>query len=253
MILMRRPGRAASALFGGILAIILTAASPVQAKSLPVVELFTSQGCSSCPPADAYMGELAARKDILALTFPVDYWDYMGWKDTLAHPANAKRQKAYARLRGDRNVYTPQMVINGMSHVVGSRKDQVTETLSATNEKLAADKVDVSLVADKDTLSIMIGAAPRAGKSEKATVWLILYQKKAAVKIGRGENSGRAITYYNVVHEMTPAGMWTGTPLSIKLPKSDLIAQGYDGCAVLLQRDGGGVILGAARLDRWAM
>ena len=253
MILMRRRGRAAVALFGGLLAIILTAASPAQAKSLPVVELFTSQGCSSCPPADAFMGELAARKDILALTFPVDYWDYMGWKDTLAHPANAKRQKTYARLRGDRNVYTPQMIINGMTHVVGSRKDQVTEALKATNEKLAADKVDVSLVADKETLSIMIGAAPEAGRKEKATVWLILYQKKAAVKISRGENSGRAITYYNVVHEMTPAGMWTGKPLHIRLPKSDLIAQGYDGCAVLLQRDGGGVILGAARLDRWAM
>ncbi len=253
MILMRRPGRAAIALFGGFLAIILTAAGPGQAKSLPVVELFTSQGCSSCPPADAYMGELAARKGVLALTFPVDYWDYMGWKDTLAHPANAKRQKAYARLRGDRDVYTPQMVVNGMSHVVGSRKDQVEKALLDTDRKLASDRVDVSLVANRDTLSIRIGAAPEAGKSGKATVWLILYQKKAAVKIGRGENRGRAITYYNVVHEMTPAGMWTGKPLNITLPKSDLIGQGYDGCAVLLQRDGGGVILGAARLDRWAM
>ena len=140
-------------------------ASPVWAagERLTLVELFTSQGCSSCPPADKLLGELVKRKDVIALTFPVDYWDYLGWKDTLASPANSKRQRAYAKMRGDRQVYTPQMVINGHTHVIGNRSDHVEKAIASLAGKAGQLPIKVNLTASKSTITVAANSAPGHG------------------------------------------------------------------------------------------
>ncbi len=224
-----------------------------KAAQFSVVELFTSQGCSSCPPADALLGRLSAREDLVALTFPVDYWDYLGWEDTLSHPANAKRQRAYAAYRGDREVYTPQVVINGVRHVVGSRQEQIENVIAATVKSRAGQYVPLTIDVSHDAISVGIGDAPPGLKEKKATLWLVLYQNQVKVPIRRGENHGKDITYFNVVREMTPVAMWSGKAIRVDLPKTDLMGQGYDGCALILQLGRGGPILGAARIETWLM
>ncbi len=230
-----------------------SAAAGENGRQFSVVELFTSQGCSSCPPADALLGEFATRKDIIALTFPVDYWDYLGWEDTLSHPANARRQRAYAARRGDHEVYTPQVVINGIAHAVGSRKAQIEKIISSTARKQAPDRIPISMKISKDVLTVKIAAAPPGAKPQTATLWLILFQDEVRVSVRRGENYGRKMVYYNVVREMTPVAMWNGKAQQINLPKSDLMGQGYDGCVLILQHGNGGPILGAARMSTWRM
>lgn len=215
------------------------------AERVSVLELFTSQGCSSCPPADALLGAFAKDPNLVALTYPVDYWDYLGWKDTLAHPSHSRRQRAYAIKRADRQVYTPQVVVNGMTHAVGSRKGQIESQVKATSGRLAATPVPMNVEETADKLSVTIGAAPDGFKNPDATLWLVLYQSSVEVKIARGENRGRKITYYNVVREMTPAGMWSGKTKHIELPKKALRQSGYDGFALLLQQETGGPILAA--------
>ncbi len=212
-----------------------------------VVELFTSQGCSSCPPADKLLGELAERDDVIALTLPVDYWDYLGWKDTLASPAYTKRQEAYARRRGDRQVYTPQMVVNGRMHVIGSHRDRVLDAIVEANASPDV-WIDVGLSVDRETIMVSAAAAPADSDTPDATVWLLLTSKSEEVNISRGENGGRSITYSNVVRMMMPVGSWSGDAIEISLPRADLM-EGYDGCAVLLQVDGAGPLLGASFLD----
>ena len=216
-----------------------------------VVELFTSQGCSSCPPADLYLGELAKRKELLALTLPVDYWDFLGWKDTLASPAFTKRQRAYAQSRQDRNVYTPQMVINGRVHAIGSDRGEVETSLKATQADFAAMAVDIELTLDGDRLKINIGAGAAGRAVTDATIWLVLYNRAEKVKIGRGENTGQSITYSNVVRELVPIGMWSGEAMEITLPRKDLLQPGYDGCAVIIQARDTGPIYGVASIENW--
>jgi len=240
-------------LFGlaGTLAFLASASgfvSPAVSASPTVVELFTSQGCSSCPPADEILGRLKLRDDVIALTFPVDYWDYLGWKDTLASPAYSKRQRDYARARGDRQVYTPQMVINGRIHVVGNQQSAVERGIKT----VASDEnIKLTMQADGDAIrvSAKIDSAAKSTSSGKATLWLVLFKGAETVKIGRGENSGNTIVYSNVVRQMTPIGMWEGKPVNITLPKSQFIAAGYDGCVVLLQRDDSREIIAAAMMD----
>ena len=213
-----------------------------------VVELFTSQGCSSCPPADAFLGELTERDDIIALTLAVDYWDYLGWKDTFASRAHTKRQSDYARRRGDSQIYTPQMVINGRTHAVGSRRNSVLRAIAADKAAQERSWVPVSLKSGKK--AIMVSAADYKGEGTppEATIWLLLSSHKERVEIKRGENRGETIDYYNVVRQMVPIGTWNGKAVEVKLPKSDLMA-GYDGCTALLQVNGAGEILGAAHLS----
>lgn len=215
-----------------------------------VVELFTSQGCSSCPPADAYLGELTKRKDVIALTFPVDYWDYLGWKDTFASPANTKRQRTYALRRGDRQVYTPQMVLNGRTHAVGSRRQKVETGIARLQKKPDPDWVPIEVSVKNDTVLVSAPAQPNA-ENRSATLWMALYTNESSVNIRRGENSGRKVVYHNVVRQMIPLGRWSGKSLEVRLPKSDVMGPGYDGCAVLLQVNGTGPIIGAASLDGW--
>jgi hypothetical protein len=230
----------------------LAASLPARAaeEASVVIELFTSQGCSSCPPADAYLGELTTRADVIALTFPVDYWDYLGWKDTLATPANTLRQQTYAARRGDGQVYTPQMVIDGQVDAVGSRRSQVEDAIASLKTKKAGQWVPVKVMVKGD--AVMVTAeGHESARDQSATLWLAMFTREARVAIRRGENSGREITYHNVVRQMMPIGRWSGEPVSIELPKSDIMGQGYDGCVVILQTNGTGPIIGAGLIDDW--
>ena len=226
----------------------------VMTKPRAVVELFTSQGCSSCPPADKVVGDLVSEGEVLALTLPVDYWDYLGWRDTLGKAEHSERQRAYAKGRKDRNVYTPQAVVNGQIHVVGSRRGRIDDSIAGL-QKTSADAssslpLDVTLTKDSEALSVSVSGADIHSKN--TTIWLVFYDKAHAVDIGRGENRGAQVTYHNVVREMRPIGMWNGKTTSMTLPLSELAKSGYDNCAVLVQATVNGhpgAILGAATLN----
>lgn len=240
------------ALLAGFTAFMGAVAAPGHAvtKSKVVIELFTSQGCSSCPPADKLVGELAERRDVIALTFPVDYWDYLGWKDTLASPAYSMRQRAYARARGDGQVYTPQIVVDGKAHVVGSHVSAVKNAiLKSANQDTAG--VSLTMHSEGDSIIIKASAAPIGMRVKPATIWLALVKKSATVKIERGENRGSTIIYHQVVKLMSPVGQWTGEKVTIKLPKNHLQSTDSDGCTVLLQQDHAGPIIAAAEMKNW--
>jgi hypothetical protein len=227
---------------------LLAASGATAADTRAVIELFTSQGCSSCPPADKLLAEYAARDDILALSFNVDYWDMLGWKDTLASHDNTERQRNYALARGDGQVYTPQAVIDGRTHVVGSNRAAIESALGASANGLA---VPIGLSLSGDALSVDIGTSASAGLPH-ATLWLVMYDPSVTVAIERGENTGRTITYSNVVRKLRPIAMWKGEPMSVDLPKSEIKQAKVGRCAVLLQAEseGGlpGRILGAATI-----
>lgn len=221
------------------------------AKPKAVVELFTSQGCSSCPPADALLEKYVRRNDVIALSMPVDYWDYLGWKDTLASPRFSARQRAYARARGDGQVYTPQVVVNGIAHVNGADERAIEKALARTRKTHARHHVSMSMRAKGDTLLIRAGAAPEGLRNPSGTIWLALFKRAEKVAIRRGENRGRKITYFNVVRELTPVGKWSGETVTLKLPKHHLMQRGSDGCTVFLQQGKSGPILGAAEMSAW--
>jgi hypothetical protein len=218
----------------------------VGAEPKAVLELFTSQGCSSCPPADALFGEYAGRDDIVALSLPVDYWNYLGWEDTLASHQNTERQRGYAAARGDRQVYTPQVVVDGSQHVVGSDRGAIDAAIEAGADTL---KVPVSLSFTDDAMTVTIGASPD-GQSPRSVVWLVLYDRAHTVEIGSGENDGRTVTYYNVVREMRRLAMWKGEAITVDLPMLELKEAAADGCAAIVQQETRsglpGPILGAA-------
>lgn len=215
-------------------------------KAPVVVELFTSQGCSSCPPADKFLGELSKRSDVISLTFNVDYWDYLGWRDTLGSARHTKRQKAYAANRGTRQVYTPQMVVNGHLDVVGSRRSQVSKTIARAGN--SGPRVPMAISENKDEIIITVADSPTAALAKKATVWVMITSPKIDVPVERGENRGKKITYYNVVRQMVPAGMWDGKALRITLPKDGLGLQGKRGCVALLQLGTVGKVIGATQM-----
>jgi hypothetical protein len=174
-----------------------------QAAASPVlVELFTSQGCSSCPPADKVLGEIKDNPNIYAVSLNVDYWDYLGWRDTLAKPEYTARQRAYASARGDGQVYTPQVVINGVAHAVGSRRGSVDAAIA---EALAPTvPLDIKVEGDDLVVSAAKGAA------QSGYLWLMGIQSEAEQEIKRGENAGESIIYHNVVRELVNAGPWDG-------------------------------------------
>ncbi|MEG6507904.1 DUF1223 domain-containing protein [Methyloligella sp. 2.7D] len=217
--------------------------------SKPVLELFTSQGCSSCPPADKLLGRYAARGDVLALSYSVDYWDYLGWKDTLGSPENSARQRAYAQARGDSRVYTPQIVADGLFHAVGSNDAEVRGAMRSAEDKLAGDKVPVSLHAAGDKIAIDVGAAPGGAEIRHATVWIGTAKSLQNVVIKRGENRGRTIAYHNNVRSLAKAGTWTGKPLRLEVSAAKLRQAGGDRVFALLQQGSTGPIFGAAELS----
>jgi len=211
-------------------------------KGPVVVELYTSQGCSSCPPADAYLGKLAKQDNIIALSFHVTYWDYLGWKDPFALKAATKRQRAYSRHFRRGFVYTPQMVIDGQSEVVGSRQFSVDRAIGKATQR--TDKITVSLKKGADgKVHAALPMRQASGAAERATVWMVFFDKRHTTDIRRGENGGRKLTYHNVVRKMVRLGSWDGEKKTMALPAAE---PGRDGCAVLVQSDQTGRILGAA-------
>lgn len=182
-----------------------------QAENSPVVvELFTSQGCSSCPPADALMHKLAARPDVIALSMHVDYWDYIGWKDEFGRPENTARQKAYAAQAGRRSVYTPQMIINGEDSVVGTHPMDVADLIA----KHTVQARDVTLELARAGGTLTIAATARGAGAYDVT--LVRFTPKRTTAIKRGENAGKTITYVNVVSDLKILGNWDGrAPLQL--------------------------------------
>jgi hypothetical protein len=216
-----------------------------------VVELFTSQGCSSCPPADVLLKTYAGRPDVLALALPVDYWDYLGWKDTLGNAKNSERQRAYAKTRGDGQVYTPQAVVNGVAHVNGASMKDIDAALADSEAKLAAERVPLRFWTNRGSIYIETGAAAEGATIKEATIWLAVIQKSADVAITQGENRGKTLSYTNVVREMTPVGTWTGSPMRIQLARSALMRPQLESVAILLQQGKAGPIIGAALTGLW--
>ncbi len=208
---------------------------------LTVVELFTSQGCSSCPPADALLKTLIKRPEIMPLSLAVDYWDHLGWKDTLASPKNSARQKSYAKSLGTGNVYTPQVVVNGLWQAIGSNKADVEKAILKASQRVVVQPIALDAVSDNKRVTIQVGSAK---DTVPATVWLAIVAPSVDVEIKRGENRGKALGYHNVMRDITPIGMWSGKPMKIELPLSAMMQNG-DRCAVLLQADEGGRILAA--------
>jgi hypothetical protein len=214
-------------------------AAAARAEPIAVVELFTSQGCSSCPPADRLMGDWSRDPNLVAVSFPVDYWDYLGWRDTLAHHEFTLRQQAYSHVRGDRDVYTPQVVVNGTVHVVGSQKASVEAAVHAGSLPV---RVGISDSVGGFIVSASAGPGP-------AEIWLVPIKRSARVAIGRGENGGATITYSNVARDMRKVGDYDGHPITLTLTRDEVSAPGADGFAVLVQRSDGkgpGEMLGAA-------
>ncbi len=239
----------------GAAAVVMIGAAPVGAQtasagsgsraSAPVepvvVELFTAQGCSGCPEANALVESLASRPDVIALTYAVDYWDYLGWPDTFARPAFAERQRAYQDRLQLRDVYTPQVIIDGSRQLSGARGQDIQ---SAVDEE-AQRRIwmpEVEFRETGDRVGVGSGRAPEGG----ADVWLVRFQRgPLIVEVGEGENRGLEVRHANVVREIVKLGEWRGRPILLTLPE----ASGADlGMAVLVQgRDDGRILAAAAR------
>jgi hypothetical protein len=222
---------------------------PAHADPRAVVELFTSQGCSSCPPADRIIGELAKDPSIIALSMPIDYWDYLGWKDTLADSRFSARQKAYSQMRGDREVYTPQVVVNGSAQVIGSDRAGIERAMGDTENLKGVMSVPVSMTLVDKQINVSVAASSKGPAVAHGEVWICSISKAVPISIGRGENSGRQITYYNVVRNLLKVGDWNGSPGSWTVPLENVSREGVDAAVVYVQdgnRDRPGAMLGAA-------
>ena len=213
-----------------------------------VVELFTSQGCSSCPPADELLVEYSRQPDIVAISLPVNYWDYLGWKDTLAHVAFTERQKAYAHSRKDRQVFTPQMIVNGKKSCIGSDRAQIENAIQYTSKGRKTLPVNIALSEQNGSVTITVEETPDTAQRE-AEVWVLPVLKSQTVPIERGENRGKTITYANVVRGLNRVGEWRGGSARFEVPL-ETARKGGDAYVVLLQSTDAarpGVILGAAK------
>jgi hypothetical protein len=215
--------------------VVCTAATFSYAGAEPraVIELFTSQGCSSCPPADKLLGQFVSDPSLVPISLPIDYWDYLGWRDTLADPRNSARQRAYSRVRGDRDVYTPQVVVNGSVHALGSDKDAIEAAIALSRKSGMTLSLPVTIgVADGHVLV----SVPGGGEGHSlAEVWICGLLKAATVAIGRGENRGKTITYHNVARHWVKLGTWNGKGENWNVPIQDFGDEGIDEAAVLVQ------------------
>jgi hypothetical protein len=232
----------------GICAIVAVI-RPAHADPRAVVELFTSQGCSSCPPADKIIGELAKDPSVIALSMPIDYWDYLGWKDTLADSRFSARQKAYSRMRGDRDVYTPQAVINGSLHVIGSDRESIENAIHTTAKEDGVMSIPVTMTQAGKQLTVSVAAANKAPVAQHGEVWICSISKAVPISIGRGENRGQEVTYHNVVRNLVKLGDWNGSSGSWTVPLENVAHDGVDAAVAYVQdgsRDKPGPMLGAA-------
>jgi hypothetical protein len=230
--------------------------SSIAGETRAVIELFTSQGCSSCPPADRLLGELSKDPSLVTLSLPVDYWDYLGWKDTLALHGHSDRQRAYAESRGDREVYTPQVVVNGVVHALGSDKAAIEKAIAQTDKTASPLTVPVSMTVADGNVTVDVPAAKDA-EHNSGEVWLCPISRKLPVTIERGENRGHTLTYYNVVRRWLKLGDWHGTAEKFSMPVSkiadnDFSLDDIDHLAVVVQSGVAakpGLMLGAATAD----
>jgi hypothetical protein len=216
-----------------------------EAQKQPIlVELYTSQGCSSCPPADQLFGTIKGREDVVALSFNVDYWDYIGWRDTLGRRENTLRQQAYEKVLPSRRVYTPQMVIDGVLEAVGNQRSDVLDAIAKRASAVQGKRVNVAITQTGDTIQVRIGALAGA---TPGTVWLAHTLSSRAVNIASGENGGRVITYHNVVRDFAAVGKWSGEAVTLQLPARGAPGEITDGVAVWVQSGNPGPVLGAAQ------
>ncbi len=198
-----------------------------------VVELFTSQGCSSCPPADATLGEIVAQGDVVALSYHVDYWNYLGWADTLSSKENTERQYGYAKTMGRSGVYTPQAVINGRDHVKGTDLGAINAKVDGLKQSGKGLVVPVTATMRGDEIEIEIGE----GQGE-AEVVVAYFSKRQQVEVTKGENSGKSMDYWHSVNDVQSVGMWNGKSMKLTLPGKVMGKSKKDGCAILLQSSG---------------
>ncbi|MBL8674514.1 MAG: DUF1223 domain-containing protein [Rhodospirillales bacterium] len=208
-----------------------------------MVELFTSQGCSSCPPADRNLGELARRQGVLALSFHVDYWDYIGWKDPFASAAFTERQRGYAKSLKQRYVYTPEMVVGGLAHNSGRDLKKVELLLRAADER-DGRRARPALARAGDGVAVSLPATPGV---EGCDVWLVTFDARHSTQVARGENGGATLVNHNVVRSIERLAAWRGEAAAWTVPAARLPASGV---AVLVQMADFGPMVGAARLDR---
>jgi hypothetical protein len=214
-------------------AFVLTPAQSGEVKG--VVELFTSQGCSSCPPADKVFGDVIEQNGVIGLAWHVDYWDYLGWKDTFSSPAATERQRAYASGIGERGVYTPQIIINGDTVAKNSSfRQSIASALSGS--------LPVSLDAKLADGSLVVTAGDGDGS---ANLVLVTYDSSQDVVIERGENAGETVAYRHAVQGVQTIGMWKGKSLTVELPGSEYAPKKGQGCAILLQKVSKGGALGS--------
>ncbi|MEH6740666.1 MAG: DUF1223 domain-containing protein [Sulfitobacter sp.] len=234
--------RISNILTAAFLGLTASVALPVAAEQRAVVvELYTSQGCSSCPPADVIFNELAERDDVIAIALHVDYWDYIGWKDEFGDPAHADRQRAYANTAGRRSIYTPEMVVNGQTDIVGAKPMKLFNAIAEHKETPVAMTLDVAR--DGKMLSVK-GTVPR-GKVVPMEIHVLEVTPVHISKISRGENRGKTIKYSNIAHNWRIAGTWDGkSPLEMSV---DTITD--DPVVVLVQEAGAGPIIAAARVN----
>ena len=232
----------ALALAAGLLALPQSTAASEDSAPV-VVELFTSQGCSSCPPADALLRDLAGREDVIALGHHVDYWDYIGWEDPFARPEATARQRLYARALSLSFIYTPQMVIDGRHDVVGSRRGEVMSIIE--NAAAGAKPAQVRIDAVAGRIVVEAGEAPET----PCTVWLAYYDAAHETEVARGENGGRTLLDANVVRSFEKIGSYVGARLEFEADFAAAKAAGRGGVAVLIQESTNGPIVGAAKAD----
>lgn len=212
-----------------------------------VVELFTAQGCRSCPPADAYFAELAKRDDVLALGFHVDYWNYIGWTDPLAFTAATERQRAYRRRLNLPYIYTPEIIVDGAAEGVGSDRAAIDGLIDEAEDNRPPHP-DLHLTRCGDgAIEVQVGALKSPDGA--AVLWLVGYDRPRTTTVQRGENAGRQLVDYQPVHSVKAIGSWNGQAIDIVVPAAEGAAAGSGGVAVLLQSGGDGPILTAARLD----
>lgn len=220
-----------------------------QTQPRAVVELFTSQGCSSCPPADQIIGDLAKDPSVIALSMPVDYWDYLGWKDTLADSRFSARQKAYSQMRGDRDIYTPQAVVNGATQVIGSDATKIKTAIGDTRKGASVMSVPVSISVSGKQVNVAVAASTEPSSNNHGEVWICSVSKSVPITVGRGENRGRELTYYNVVRSWLKVGDWNGSAANWTVPLENVSRDGVDAAVVYVQdgsRDKPGAMRGAA-------
>ncbi|HEV7358724.1 MAG TPA: DUF1223 domain-containing protein [Steroidobacteraceae bacterium] len=215
----------------------MVSASAIAEPRPVVVELYTSEGCSSCPPAEAFMGVLAQRSDVLPLSFHVDYWDDQGWHDRFSSSDATRRQRGYASKLHHNSVYTPQAIIDGQADLVGSGTSAILSELAKPHQGVAT-----YIALDAQYLDVSV-AAQAGGK--RSDVLLIGYLREATSHIGRGENSGRTLQEFNIVRSITRLGSWNGSTCSFHIASASLPRDATH-AAVLLQAQGQGAILGAA-------